>query len=482
MSIEVQPRQWLIAEAGVVARGRTVLALAGWQVVLGEDAACILIADARGRPVGCLLGEPIDVAGGRFLSSPARLPFAIADCDPAKLESWLATLGGAFTAFIATPGLARVYPSASRSCVWREDARLVASAPLSLLSQEDYAARLDRDLVAAMEIEGPGWLPAGLTAHRGVRRLLPNHHLDLATFLPARHWAGPDAGTVGPGAAVARIGAIMSTSMSAVATRYRPRLALTAGRDSRAVLAACRGLADKIGAFTIGHDTAGPDREIPVEICASSGIAHRLIGQRVSTEAERRRWLELSGHCVGGSNLRLHRSVGCFGADEAVVTGAAGEVGRGFYWNSGDTPATPLTAQSLIARMDLKQHPAVVAAVASWLEGVAHLDTLRILDLAYIELRLGCWASPQAHGFPEASFHFAPLDHREIFAALMSLPPQWRRSGSYIDVLISGLWPELARWPFNRFGGLRQAVHMLGKLGSWERIRRKLRRHVLARA
>lgn len=480
MAIEVQARQWLIAGPASDAHGAVALEIAGWNVILGAGTSCIELHDAEGAPIGCLLGNPIDIAGRCFLSSPGRLPVRAADLDAPGWERWIADLGGAFVAFIATERFIRVYPSASSTCVWREDAPLVASTPLSLLTPQDYEARLDRELIQSMEIERLGWLPAGLTAHHGVRRQLPNHYFDLRAWTSERYWTGPDSAAAGePEAAILRIGEIMAASLAAVAARHRVQLAFTAGRDSRAVLAACRNLGGRLGAFTIGHDTAGPDRETPIEICAAFGIPHRVVTQRVSTEPERRRWLELSGHCVGGSNLKLHRTVGCFGAEDAVVTGAAGEVGRGYYWNVGDAPATVLSAERMLARMDLKPHPKAVAAMRSWLDELEGVDTLRVLDLAYIELRLGCWSSPQSHGYPEACYHFAPLDHRRIFDELMLLPPQWRRTSRYIDALIDMQWPGLHRWPYNRFAGFRQLAYLAGKAMSYERVRRKFRRHVL---
>lgn len=479
MGIEVQARQWLIAAPGTDAAGEVTLDIAGWRVILGAGTSCIALNDAEGVSIGCLLGEPIDIAACRFLAAPARMPMRASDLDDAGIEHWLAGLGGAFVALLATRNFTRVYQSASRTCVWREDAPLIAAAPLSLLSRADYDARLDRELVAAMEVEQQGWLPAGLTSHADVHRLLPNHYFDLEGWESVRHWSGPVETADDPAAAIAQIGEIMAGTLHAVAARYRVQLAFTAGRDSRAVLAACRDLGDRLEAFTIGHDTAGPDRVTPVEICEAYAIPHQIIAQRLSTDAEQRRWLALSGHCVGGANLRLHRTVGWFGADEAVVTGAAGEVGRGFYWNAGDTPETVLTPERLLARMDLKPHPKVVAAMRSWLAGLHGVGALRILDLAYVEHRLGCWSSPQSHGYPEACFHFAPLDQRRIFDALMALPPPWRRSSRYIDALIEAQWPQLARWPYNRFAGWRQVAYLAGKALSYERVRRKLRRHVL---
>lgn len=479
MGIEVQPGQWLIAGPEVEARANTTKALGHWRVLLGEGTTSIWIIDSGGRTIGCLIGKAINVAELRFIEASGQVGAPLEAINDTIFERWLAGLGGNFVAFVNTPELSRIYPSATCSFVWRDDARAIAATPLSLLPRHEFYNRLDRELITEMEIERQGWLPAGLTAHDGVHRLLPNHYLDLATWSMVRHSSGPVAAIWDPEVAVRRVGEIIAATMCAVDRQYHTQLALTAGRDSRVILACCRKIKERIGAFTIDHAEAGPDRDIPVEICQTLGIPHRIVGQRVSTEDERQRWLELSGYCVGGSNLKMHRTVGCFKADQSVVTGAAGEVGRGFYWNATDNSETILTAQRLLARMDLAAHPKAVAALEKWLGGLADQNAFRILDLAYIELRMGCWASPQSLGFPEACYHIAPLDNREIYDILLSLPTAWRREGCYVDKLIEQLWPDLCRWHFNRFGGFRQAAQLATKLMSWERIRRKVRRHFL---
>jgi hypothetical protein len=45
--------------------------------------------------------------------------------------------------------------------------------------------------------------------------------------------------------------------------------------------------------------------------------------------------------------------------------------------------------------MHLRRHPRVVAAVADWLTEVRDLPTRFMLDLAHLEMCLGCWAGPQ---------------------------------------------------------------------------------------
>ena len=407
MPIDVPKRQWLLTRHdGASATRSTDVIVGGFKVMLGDAMPVTLVQDLAGGLIGCLLGEAIDLSQQSFFGARYTLPWPAADVTAARIENWIADLGGAFTLAISVPAFSRLYPSATQSFVYDAEAQRAAATPLALLGPIAYGQRLDRALVQTMEIEQLGWLPAGLTAHQGVRRLIPNHALDLKSWSPRRTWSGPDTNAPCPDTAqlIAATGRIMQSTMATVAGRYQVQLAFTAGRDSRAVLAASKSVASKLRMFTIGHDTAGPDLEIPQQIGRAFQIPHGLIPQRLASSNQAQRWLALSGHTVGGSNLKLHQTVAAYGASDAIVTGAAGEVGRGFYWNDGDCATTPLTAERLIARMDLKPLPQVVAAMRTWLGELQGVDTLRVLDLAYIELRMGCWSAPQAHA--------AGCDHR----------------------------------------------------------------------
>ena len=78
-----------------------------------------------------------------------------------------------------------------------------------------------------------------------------------------------------------------------------------------------------------------------------------------------------------------------------------------------------------------------MAAVDRWLKALPELDVYHKLDLAFIELRLGCWGFSQAYATPEIR-EIQPLIARESFLAMLSLP-----ADSPIDR--TGWWRALHR-------------------------------------
>jgi len=59
-----------------------------------------------------------------------------------------------------------------------------------------------------MGIAETGWLPAGVTGHSGIHRLLPNHALDLVSLRPRHVWRGATRTGTPPGVLVDRVAEI----------------------------------------------------------------------------------------------------------------------------------------------------------------------------------------------------------------------------------------------------------------------------------
>ncbi len=49
----------------------------------------------------------------------------------------------------------------------------------------------------------------------------------------------------------------------------------------------------------------------------------------------------------------------------------------------------------LLAELKLPQIDQFVAAVDKWLDSVKQFDAFTVMDLAYIELKMACWAGPR---------------------------------------------------------------------------------------
>jgi len=455
--------------------------LGAWRVFAGDDLAVWPVITTAGEEAGCLIGTPIDLARTAVVDGPVRLPPDVelertGDADR-QIVQWLASFAGAFFAVVRLGRGWTLYPSAANSCVYDTRTGRIGTTAAALLTDGDYDARLDRALIRTMAVADTGWLPAGLTGHSGVHRLLPNHVVDLGSLRPRRVWRGATRTGTPPEVLVERIAEIATRTITAAARSHRLMLALSAGRDSRAVLALTASLGLKPETFTVVHASANLDVTVARELSEVLGLRHTPLTPVMADAAEQELWMRRNGHVVGGINRLLHPTLHVFDMGCAVLAGSFGEIGRGYYWNGLADAGARLSAKGLLGRFDLSRDDRVLTALDQWLEDVASADTLHVLDLAYLEHRLGAWAAPQQTADPQLCLHPGPFQNLEIFDCLMSLPPEWRRRSLWIDHLLKTRCPQLAAWPFNRHRETwRHVLALGGKVLSPDRIRRRVRR------
>jgi hypothetical protein len=135
----------------------------------------------------------------------------------------------------------------------------------------------------------------------------------------------------------------------------------------------------------------------------------------------------------------------------ANLLGLVGEVGRTYWSREEDSETSRITPERLLEHCQAPRSDLTLSPLQRWLEAVPAADALQILDLFYIEQRLGCWGGifPYAHvGNP--GFIVFPMCHREIIERMLTLPTPYRRSGALMKDVISREWSELLEWPFNK--------------------------------
>ncbi len=433
-----------------------------WWLAVHPSLPVIEVLGKNYSSLGYILGYPINLSG-ELISGPIHFPVdhTSTNCIM-KLESSLYELGGRFAAMFITHDSERFYldPSGSLSAVFSLNDPIVASTTALIARFEDCEENLE--LNKAFDIPNKDrWYPFGLTPRKKVDRLLPNHFLDLIKWKPIRHWpAGeiPEDGNIQK--SVSGIAAIVKNNIAAVAKTHPVYMALTAGRDSRMLLACARENQEHIHFYTIKRaDTRGVlDNGIASRIAKERGLKHITLNFEQATESELNGWLFRTGNCVAGRTWQNVRTLKKLDSNRVNLMGLAGEVGRGRYWWLDDTESTPINLEDLVRRINFHGNripfvDEVLSRVKLWLESLPLKNTLTILDILYIESRIGCWAMPQQYGHVDSKFRYAPFSHRKIFEYMLSIPYEYRYyklNSRWVDLLIANQWPELLKIPFNQ--------------------------------
>ncbi|WP_299640431.1 hypothetical protein [Devosia sp.] len=421
------------------------------------DVPVTSVIDRTGQTIGLLVGTVIDIDGGVLSGGVQFDGFAtFADINEV-VERCIYPLTGSFVFIVDIAGCRRIYLDAdgSLSVVYDPETGRAGSTAMTLLDEGEYWQRLQTDMHGALGVGQSGWFTADITAHVGIRRLICNHCLDLDDWTAHRHWpTEPIQPATDPATVFAGVLDRVGKTVATLADAKEVSIALTAGIDSRFVLAATRSLIDRVSFVTVAAPAAKLDVVSARELAHRFGLRHDVLPYRGATPEQAEAWQIRAGHCITGANMTMHPSVEPL-RGRYFVGGLGGEVGRGFLWLKADAD-TPIDARGIVDRLKLPRHPQVIAAVERWLEPIAHFDTLLKLDLAYLELRMSSWAFADAYANPVRT-ELHPMISRANFTAMLSVPPELRRSGAIFREAISRSWPELLALPINRYGDWRDA-------------------------
>jgi hypothetical protein len=402
------------------------------------------------QPVGWLLGLAIDDRGDLF-GGVQTVPFAApAQVEGELFEQWLYGLGGRFLAVLLANDLRRVYldPAGTLAAVYDATEPAVASTETLLVGD-------------TRPMRGPlqpnQFFPAGLTAYPHLRRLLPNHYLDLDRWRPVRHWLTaslPRATAAEVPGLVETIAGVIRRQVQAVTRRWPAYLGLTAGRDSRMILACSRDFVDQLTCITFDYQEKPSDLTDVHAACILARhlrLRHQIVPIKAPTDELQASYLRRIGHAghFGKARdfdyaCRMHLDL-----SRALLTGFAGEVGRSFYWRKFTGASPEPGAGELLRAMLLPAEEPLLTALVAWRAGLQPEDTWALLDQMYLEQRVGCWAAPHFYGAAPFAAKVTPFCHRQIFAAMLRLPIDYRASQSLATDLIRLTWPELGAWPFN---------------------------------
>lgn len=423
------------------------------------DPPVVGVVDRSGRAIGLLIGTVIDCERRTVVRGRLRLD---AELDgqslDALVEDHIYALCGSFIFVLDCVGQRRIYldASGSKPCVYDPATKRAASSAMVLLDERQYWDRLQRQLYEEFETGAAGWFTADLTAHSGLKRLVCNHYLDLRTWEVRRHWPlEPIAETRDPAAAIDGLMHRVGAAVEAMVEAGEVTLALTAGLDSRLVLASSRAVVDRVGFVTVAAPPAKLDVACARELARRHGLRHGILPYRKASDDQVQVWQVRAGHVLSGHNMTMHPSVFPL-RGRYFVGGLGGEVGRGFLWLAADTE-TRLDAAAIVARLKLPRHPIMVEHVGAWLRPIEHFDTLLKLDLAYLELRMSSWGFADAHANPVRT-EIHPMISRANFVAMLSVPPSLRRDGVVFKEAIARAWSQLLDLPINRYGDWRDVT------------------------
>jgi hypothetical protein len=300
------------------------------------------------------------------------------------------------------------------------------------------------------------WWPGDSCVYKDLRHLLPNHYLNLQTGTCHRFWPGGNLRPLPVNVAVQRCSFLLSRLLESAANRFDLALPVTAGWDSRLLLAASKPISDRVSYFTLKIESENmtdshPDLAVPRALLGRLGLRHNVIEGPAGVDEHFTKIFDRNvtlAHRIW--RLDAQAIFDFYGLKKVVISGSLSEVARHFYILPVYIEKN-LTGKKLASLAGMREHAFAVKCFDGWL-GTLEKYNLRPLDLFYWEQRAGNWLAMCQNEFDIAWAEiFTPYNCRLLLSDMLSVRQKYRLEPNYLFYreLMLNLWPEVLQEPIN---------------------------------
>lgn len=425
--------------------GWSTQSLEGWTIAVEPRLPLADAVDEAGARIGWLLGHALDLEAAVPVATAvlARRAAEGDDFRPA-VQRWIDRHAGRYLLVLVGPGVVAPDSLATLSAVFDPERSVISSSPFLLQAPDEPLP--DDELADLLRIDESNlYFLFTATPHARAERMLPNHILDLRTWRQIREWpTGPyERGTQDE--LVERIAVTIERTIAAAAVNDELNQSMTAGGDTRVMLACSRPVLERIHLFTVAQpDSVGrTDAIVSAQLAARFGYDHRVLPLQRWTRDDLRRFMIRTGALAGEKRgSEAGPTYALLGDERPYVSGVHERTSLG--WRPDDNRAMQLDGADLLRRYDTPLHPRLVAAAGRWLAELPGLDAVDALTLLGTELRFGLWGGALTTAYPDAyTYTLYPFAHRSILDAELQMEFAMRRFGKYREDLIRSRWPEL---------------------------------------
>jgi len=288
-----------------------------------------------------------------------------------------------------------------------------------------------------------------------LRKLLPNHYLDINDKKVKRIPLYPIENLSSDCDVIDYASYILRGTFASLVNRYSLIQPLTAGWDTRILLAASRDVKDKIRFYVFSHSSAPnePDIWVPKKLSEKLALRFQVITQgQIENDflIEYKKEHILPRILPKTADIQYHYYNNS-GTNIINVNGNGGEIARCFYG---------YTSRTINPRILLhfSNYPAdnefIKKELEHWYYDAYEYSrevNIPLLDLFYWEQRMGNWGALYPFEQDIAIEEISPFNNKSLLISLLSIHPKKRRSPHYhfFIKLILSLWPDVLAVPIN---------------------------------
>lgn len=414
---------------------------------------------------GAILGYIIDPSSPQ-LSTKQILIKLLDECATFNdVLKYIYSLSGRYTLIFVTEGEAKLVhdPCGIRKVYYRfnDGDFICCSQPTLIKKYQSIDLSEDSDLRELVDSKSfinseSAWV-GDETVYDDVKQLMPNFFLDFRGASAKRYWISEDK-ILNINETIDQVAKILKGSIEAVTYRRNIMQSVTAGWDSRVLLAASKDVSAQnyyfVNTMNIYKDDH-IDIAIPRKIMTGIGLKLNIFRDMPKLRDTFFEMLKLN---VEGAR-KLPKTLAIqyyhdFHSEKMNLNGNGSEILRCHYGKA-DLANSLVTSDYILAKTKLDgRYPYFKKQIDKWLpdaKKVAMEYNISLLDLFYWEQRMGNWGGAFTAEQDIAVEGFMPFNNRKLLILTLSLDEKYRCGPNHLfyQMLIEKMWPQLLEYPIN---------------------------------
>jgi hypothetical protein len=294
-----------------------------------------------------------------------------------------------------------------------------------------------------------------ITIYDEVKQLMPNHFYNANTSSKIRYWPYCRTKERSLKEAASLCAGMVKGYMESITNRYEVMLPVTAGKDSRTLLAATKNHPEKVFYYVNkekGKDETFHDIAVPKKLLSDLGLEFNILEYSEEVDEDFKKVYFENNEYACERFLPLIYNYYLHFGDKVNLPGNTATAGSEWFLGT----KFPMTALNLAKKNQVERWSFAIDYYEEWLEEVKEAcpnNNINLHDLYYWEERMANWSNQVQQEKDIAQEEINIFNSRELVTQYLSVHSKYLEIHSfkvYIEV-IRQLWPELLKYPINKF-------------------------------
>ncbi len=290
------------------------------------------------------------------------------------------------------------------------------------------------------------------TIYKGIKKLLPNHYLDLIHDKVIRYWPRESFKFTDLNKSTLQAAQILTGTYESMLNRYKIQQTITSGWDTRLLLAACKKHIHNIEFYFIRGFKADHGLVDSADYLITKKISEKyqlptqyMIIEDIEVDEEFEKIYYANNVLARPKLLKVYYTGFKNNLDNVFTV--SGTLGNSLLRLQGGLSRNTVQADLIAHKLKYEQYKYVTDSIQEWLDASKNVRSYNyyLLDLFYWEQYLGNWGALSGSEQDIIRDELRPFNNRELISTLGAVPDKYRYRDYPLNYVktIKLLWPEL---------------------------------------